>query len=543
MIEQKQDVQAGMAAATDVGLVRKENEDAFYYSPEHKFFVVCDGMGGHASGALASRLACETVRDVLSGQLEVDLEKACEDVDDELPEPAMRLLAAVRLANRRVITHAASNPQFRGMGSTLVAAVLHDGWIFTANVGDSRIYRLRDNKLEALTKDHSWINELLEDQEISEQEVQDFSKKNVLTRALGIYPTVKVDLRIENTREGDAYLFCSDGLHNALADELIHSVLSAPYETHQDMVSRIVALAKQMDGSDNITAGVIHISDNAGDALAPTVFEKTLSDESEKVGAFLTRLIKGAYAVPVQKNKLPNKLFAYAAAAAALIILAVFFWQQNGQEAGHSPVLNSGLLAGESRLSPTSFIPQASDAPISEAGTLVLLQVTDKTHLDLLRSLRGARILDELSEFTRGLPVYAGTYTWAVADSTQKIIYQKQNIYLESVANRKSNDFSAQTRNAETIGDREPSARSRNQQTNENRGLIYLVGSFSAEAYDEASIFVNDSRLGDLKAYLENGFYLRPGVYAISIRDREGNIIREKSDNRIAGGDILAVEF
>ncbi|MFQ5631063.1 MAG: PP2C family protein-serine/threonine phosphatase, partial [bacterium] len=127
-----------MAAASDIGTVRKKNEDFFYFSEKGKFFVVCDGMGGHKSGALASKIAGETIRDVLLDGLTIEHGKICEDVDDDLPPPALKLIAGVRLANRRIVLEAQRNEENRGMGSTIVAALLYEKWLFSINVGDSR---------------------------------------------------------------------------------------------------------------------------------------------------------------------------------------------------------------------------------------------------------------------------------------------------------------------------------------------------------------------------------------------------------------------
>ncbi|MFQ5632505.1 MAG: PP2C family protein-serine/threonine phosphatase [bacterium] len=177
MVERGYDEPILMAAASDIGTVRKQNEDYFFFSEKGKFFIVCDGMGGHKSGALASKIAGETVRDVLLKNKAIDIGKVCNDIDENLPLPALKLIAGVRLANRRIALEAQRNEEHRGMGSTIVAALLYEKWLFSINVGDSRIYRLRNSQLSLLTKDHSWINELIEDREISEKDVQKFHKK------------------------------------------------------------------------------------------------------------------------------------------------------------------------------------------------------------------------------------------------------------------------------------------------------------------------------------------------------------------------------
>lgn len=530
----------GMAAATDIGTVRKLNEDAYYFSNTHQFFIVCDGMGGHNSGALASRIAAKTLQHVLTHSENIEIEKLCEDIEEKLPYHALRLIAGVRLANRRIVMEAAANPTHRGMGSTIVAAIYHEGWLYSVNVGDSRIYRLRQNQLELLTRDHSWINELLEDREISEAEVQKFRKKNVLTRALGIYPTVKIDLRIENTQERDLYLLCSDGLHNALSAELITSVMRAEHSSLQKMAERLVSNAKKLNGSDNITAGVWFINEKSKRNLAPAVFEKTIGEESPQVLASLDRTLKSLFPKPAIRRQLPKKTLGWSMAAIVLLCLLSFLLFRI-ESAGPlpKPAFSSALLTQEVSTINSQSRLDLGNGQLEKAGSLVLLQVRDASYLNYLRQLDGIRILDVISTFvTDDVPVFAGDFTWAVADSNQRIIHKKDNVHLISLKAWERRSESRATRN---IGNR-LQEETRNARTSDS-AIVYLVGSFDTLAYRNAWIFINNTRLGRLFDYLESGIQLTPGSYNISIRDGAGKILQEKNNQDVQGGKTIAVEF
>jgi protein phosphatase len=309
------DEQVLMAADSDVGTVREQNEDFFYFSQPKQFFVVCDGMGGHRKGALASQIAAETLRDVMLANDTLrnlvvqnnffDLDRAF-DLKTEIPPAAKKLIAAIRLANRRILYAAAHDVNARGMGTTVSAVALQGGNIIIAHVGDTRVYRLRDGRLVCLTRDHSWLNELIEDKEIGEEQIKIFQKKNVLTRALGLAPTVKIDLHIESLRNEDLYLICSDGLYNALSDDFIQSELCRFHGSLQNKISSLIRNAKRVDGSDNITGGLIYISGN--EPAAPySAHKQTILDETPEVTSYLDQAVKTIYQAPTEKKKISRK--------------------------------------------------------------------------------------------------------------------------------------------------------------------------------------------------------------------------------------------
>ncbi|RMD96000.1 MAG: serine/threonine-protein phosphatase, partial [Calditrichaeota bacterium] len=315
-----------MAAATDTGTVRKQNEDSFYFSEKYQFFILCDGMGGHNAGRLAARTAAETLKDVLRQEKFIDVDRICEDIDERLPNPAMKLIASVRLANRRIFNYAIKYPQYKGMGTTLVAALIDNGWLYIAHVGDSRLYRLRQGELKVLTSDHSYLRELIEDRELSEKEAWQFRQKNVLTRAVGIAPNIKIDLCMDAALPNDLYLLCSDGMYGALPNELILRVLTADHGSLQKTVDRLVNYAKNLDGSDNITAGTILVQDSTPPARHVSLVTKTIAAESGKVSSYLDRFIKKSYPEPVEKKKFKVPLVAGLLLLLAIGIFALVFY-------------------------------------------------------------------------------------------------------------------------------------------------------------------------------------------------------------------------
>jgi len=191
-------------ALTDVGLVRELNEDSYRVIPERQAIVVCDGMGGHAAGEVASATAADTIADWLkNGSLAV-AGPLVPSLGADWPPEAVQLAAAVRLANRRLYNEAARSHKLRGMGTTVAAVLFRPGSVITAHVGDSRVYRITPQRIEQLTTDHSWVAELLESGHVRPEDVQHFADKNVITRALGTRPGVQVDLGIHAAAGGDA---------------------------------------------------------------------------------------------------------------------------------------------------------------------------------------------------------------------------------------------------------------------------------------------------------------------------------------------------
>jgi protein phosphatase len=236
------------ASLTDVGRRRASNQDAFgglVPASGARLLIVADGMGGHAGGATASRVAVETVEEVVARSTDA-------------PETTLR--AALEAANRRVHEEAQNDASLAGMGTTGVALLFQpDGSAWVAHVGDSRAYRLRDGRLEQLTPDHSLVAELERRGMITAEEAQVHPRRNEVLRSIGVEPEVDVDVVRVDARPGDQYLLCSDGLSGVVGDEEIAAeLLRAPPEV---AVRRLVDAANERGGPDNITVQVARIPD------------------------------------------------------------------------------------------------------------------------------------------------------------------------------------------------------------------------------------------------------------------------------------------
>ena len=231
---------------TDVGLVRKENQDA--YAVEHRgsydVCVVCDGMGGAAAGKLASEIAVRTYMETLVPALE-------EGMSPETIQSAMA--EAASQANRAIREEAARKPEYAGMGTTLVSAVSGKDGIVLVNVGDSRAYRITAEGIQRITRDHSLVESMVERGDITEEEARRHPNRNLITRALGTDETVESDGYRTTLSEGEYLLLCTDGLTITVTDqEMLFEILHGGDE--ESCLSRLLAIAKEHGAPDNVTA-------------------------------------------------------------------------------------------------------------------------------------------------------------------------------------------------------------------------------------------------------------------------------------------------
>jgi serine/threonine protein phosphatase PrpC len=275
-----------MTALTDVGLVRELNEDNFKLVPDKNLAIVCDGMGGHAAGEVASQLAVDTIAEVVSHpELDLPAPSSFKAGKDFIEEGA-QLVNAIRLANRRIYLESSRNSEVRGMGTTVVAALFDETYVVVCHVGDSRVYRFRNENLEQLTVDHSWVNELINSKQLTEEESKNFISKNVITRALGTREDVKVDIRQDRIAEGDIYLLCSDGLCGFVSDGDILKSLARKDASLDQIAGELIERANAAGGEDNITVSLVKVA-GVGQ---PGEFEKELqqltveSETDEELG-------------------------------------------------------------------------------------------------------------------------------------------------------------------------------------------------------------------------------------------------------------------
>jgi PPM family protein phosphatase len=243
-------------AQSDTGCVRENNEDSYRVAPEMNLFVLSDGMGGLEAGEVASRLAVDTVLSrCRDAEKNPSLPLAGERIEG-VSDASNRLARAIRSANEVVYRTAQEGAGQRGMGATIVAVWCTDERMSIAHVGDSRIYRLRGGELDQLTRDHSFVAEQVRNGKMTEEEAASSTMQNVLIRALGIDPTVEVDVSEELLMASDTVLLCSDGLTRELSDAQIAAVLGKCDEP-QAAASRLVEMAKQAGGGDNVTVIVL----------------------------------------------------------------------------------------------------------------------------------------------------------------------------------------------------------------------------------------------------------------------------------------------
>ena len=243
---------------SDVGRRRVSNEDAFFADDDLGLYVVADGMGGHAAGEIASSEAVDTVHGMVKAGR--DLLRAIEQGDrsEETLRKATRLLeSAVQAATYMVFAIAQHNPEQQGMGSTLSAFAVCGTLGITGQVGDSRVYLVRDGTASQLTEDHTLVAWQLKQGIISEEEAALSPHKNVITRAVGSREYVQVDTALCELRVGDTVLLCSDGLHGYLKDEEIPAIIDLGPPV---AVRRLIDLANERGGRDNITAIVVELS-------------------------------------------------------------------------------------------------------------------------------------------------------------------------------------------------------------------------------------------------------------------------------------------
>ncbi|MBI5266177.1 MAG: serine/threonine-protein phosphatase [candidate division Zixibacteria bacterium] len=278
---------------TDRGLVRPGNEDYIHLDEANLVFAVCDGMGGHQAGEIASMTAAETLRAVFSAFAREILEDPRLALGRTLPYSADLLVKGVRLANRSVGLQAAANAELSGMGTTIVAVSFEADIAAIAHVGDSRAYRLSEQALEPLTSDHSWVAEMQKTHQLSESEANSLVGRNVITRALGVRETVEVDLCVTKVKVGDILLMCSDGLCGYADDDEIFRVARRSIQNIEQLADDLVQMANDRGGADNVSViaiEVLAVSPSPLPEVAPITFPvetpEQLAAEVEWLGKF-----------------------------------------------------------------------------------------------------------------------------------------------------------------------------------------------------------------------------------------------------------------
>ena len=238
-----------IVSCCDIGLVRSSNQDAYNtgsFSEDAAWAVVCDGMGGAKGGNVASQTAVEKIKDHMNSSYRANM-----------PEKSIAnlLRCAVYNANLEVYELAQKNEDLYGMGTTVVLALVQNGKAFIAHAGDSRAYLIHQNEIQQITTDHSVVQEMVDSGQITEEQARRHPRKNIITRALGVLQEVEVDYNESPIEPGDLLLLCTDGLTNHVEkDTILQLALS---EQSDALANTLVAKAKELGGSDNITVVII----------------------------------------------------------------------------------------------------------------------------------------------------------------------------------------------------------------------------------------------------------------------------------------------
>ena len=246
--------------ATDTGRVREHNEDTIGTDPDVGLVVLADGMGGYKSGEVASGIAVRTLLGLIKESVELQ-DLTVTDLGTGLSRPGILLRDAIHRANKIIYQTARTQPNCEGMGTTVVAGLFFDDKLTIAHVGDSRMYRLRDNRLEQVTQDHSLMQELVSRGFYTPEEAARAAAKNFVTRALGVEPTVEVEITEIPVVKDDLFLLCSDGLSDMVEDDDIQLTISTFGANLETLAKQLVLLSNENGGRDNISVVLARVLD------------------------------------------------------------------------------------------------------------------------------------------------------------------------------------------------------------------------------------------------------------------------------------------
>ncbi|MCS6856334.1 MAG: Stp1/IreP family PP2C-type Ser/Thr phosphatase [Sandaracinaceae bacterium] len=367
---------------TDVGRVRTHNEDAFLVDKKLRLFIVCDGMGGHAAGEVASNLAARAVRESLAR--ERDLIAAFENQSSGVGrEDIMRLLtASVQNACSEVYMEGQRDESKRGMGTTIALLLIAGNRGFIAHVGDSRVYLIRDSSVYQLTEDHSLVNELLKRGRLTREQIEQIQHKNAVTRAVGVYESVDVDTLDFDVLPGDRFLLCTDGLHGYFENAELAKIFSEYPD--EKIAQLLVDLANERGGKDNITAIVVSIPEaqDQGATLAQELNLRIETLHQSPLCRFLTyqELVRVLNATSVREVRAGNYVVREGETGDELFIVLK----------GKIRIESAGTLLAElgprehfGEMALLDRVPRSADAIASEDSALIV--VKRKDFYDLVR--------------------------------------------------------------------------------------------------------------------------------------------------------------
>ena len=247
-----------IASCSDPGMVRSHNEDSIAADAANGLVVLADGMGGYNAGEVASGMATTVI---ITEMQQILANAAPHQIDPRTNQEIARRLVREQVlkANTSIYQAAQSQPQYAGMGTTLVVGLFYDNRVLVAHLGDSRLYLLRQNKLKQITRDHSLLQEQIDSGLITPEQAKHAQHKNLVTRALGIDPSVEPEIHEHPTRPGDLYLLCSDGLNDMVDDEDIAMTLQALGANLGLAAQQLVQMANDNGGRDNVSVILVRV--------------------------------------------------------------------------------------------------------------------------------------------------------------------------------------------------------------------------------------------------------------------------------------------
>ena len=250
-----------VAGHTHVGMKRNHNEDNYLLLPDENLCCVADGMGGHSSGEIASKIAVDELAEFFRLTSRDQDATWPYKMDKARNYDENRLATGIKLANKSIFEKAASDARYKGMGTTIVSVHFSNGAAYVAHVGDSRVYFFSQGVLKQVTEDHSLLNDYLKAKKLTPEEIENFPHKNVIVRALGMKENVVVDVSRVDPQEGDLFLLCSDGLSGMVTDEEIRDIVVDAGDDLELAVRRLIERANEHGGEDNCTVVLMQVND------------------------------------------------------------------------------------------------------------------------------------------------------------------------------------------------------------------------------------------------------------------------------------------
>ncbi|WP_413852807.1 PP2C family protein-serine/threonine phosphatase [Candidatus Ruminimicrobium bovinum] len=320
---------------TDVGKIRTENQDAFGFWQNESLYFVCDGMGGGASGDFASKMAVDVIYNAYKLLSKEDIYSLVDSKYSSFDENILKPIACLKLANRTLCNLQKRYPKLKGMGTTAVGAFFEKetSLLHIYNVGDSRIYRIRNGNIKQLTEDHSKVQELLSKGKMTQADAKTAEFQSMITRALGTAEKLKVDYKSEVVKNGDIYIFCSDGLNGEIDDDHIKDIVCLNKSNLNDVANELILAANNAGGRDNTTVIVLNAEDDDSQTIIPQNYHENilLFDEETQTEILkeetIIKNIEKNFTVPVPKKAKMGRLYTnpFLLALCLVLLFLVFF--------------------------------------------------------------------------------------------------------------------------------------------------------------------------------------------------------------------------